>query len=68
METVDLDDGDLLYIPRKQYHKVDTLSPRISISYHFREPYEGNKSHSETGARSNWYNWKPEDIYNGTTE
>tara|TARA_R110002153_G_scaffold196733_2_gene350131 strand:- start:453 stop:1202 length:750 start_codon:yes stop_codon:yes gene_type:complete len=68
METVDLDDGDLLYIPRKQYHKVDTLSPRISISYHFREPYDGWKSHSETGSRSNWYNWKPEDIYNGTTE
>jgi ribosomal protein L16 Arg81 hydroxylase len=68
MDTIDLDDGDLLYIPRKQYHKVDTLSPRISISYHFQEPYGGTKSHSETGSRKQWYDWKPEDIYDGTTE
>lgn len=47
-----LDDGDLLYIPKGKYHRVDTLSPRISISFHFREPpaYSG---------RRKWYDWKP---------
>jgi ribosomal protein L16 Arg81 hydroxylase len=36
-QVVDLDDGDLLYLPKKLYHKVQTLSPRISISFHFNE-------------------------------
>ena len=67
LEVLELDDGDLLYIPAKQYHKVDTLSPRISISFHFREPYDGWKPHSETGARNKWYNWEPGEIY-GTTK
>ena len=52
-KVIDLDEGDLLYIPKKKYHKVDTLSPRISISFHFTElkgkPYK----------RNNWYDWKP---------
>ena len=62
-EIIELDDGDLLYIPTRQYHKVDTLSPRISISFHFQEPYGGIKSHSETGKRNKWYNWEPGEIY-----
>jgi len=51
-EVVDLDNGDLLYIPKGKYHRVDTLSPRISISFHFQEPpaYDG---------RRDWYDWKP---------
>jgi len=52
-KVIDLDEGDLLYIPKKKYHKVDTLSPRISISFHFTDlkgkPYK----------RNNWYDWKP---------
>jgi hypothetical protein len=36
-QVIDLDDGDFLYLPRKLYHKVQTLSPRISISFHFNE-------------------------------
>lgn len=53
-EVVDLDDGDLLYIPKGKYHRVDTLSPRISISFHFQERSEG-----QPYFRRNWYNWKP---------
>ena len=57
-EVIDLDDGDLLYLPKKLYHKVETLSPRISISFHFREregkPYK----------RAEWYDWIGE-ISNG---
>lgn len=58
-ETFELDDGDLLYIPVKKYHRVDTLSPRISISFHFRE-FDGKPY-----IRKEWYDWKPEEIYNG---
>jgi len=53
-EVVDLDEGDLLYIPKGKYHRVDTLSPRISISFHFREPVEGKPY-----KRRDWYDWKP---------
>lgn len=60
-EVVDLDEGDLLYLPKKLYHKVETLSPRISISYHFREP--AGKPYK----RAEWYDWIGE-ISNGTTE
>jgi len=51
-EVFDLNEGDLLYIPKGKYHRVDTLSPRISISFHFHEPpaYDGRKD---------WYDWKP---------
>ena len=58
-ESFELDDGDLLYIPIKKYHRVDTLSPRISISFHFRE-FDGKPY-----IRKEWYDWKPEEIYNG---
>lgn len=53
-EVFELDDGDLLYIPKGQYHKVETLSPRISISFHFTDWSEGKPY-----KRNNWYNWKP---------
>ena len=52
-KVIDLDEGDLLYIPKKKYHKVDTLSPRISISFHFQE--RGKQPYK----RNNWYDWKP---------
>ena len=55
--TVDLDDGDLLYLPRKLYHRVDTLSPRISISFHFTER---KRQH----VRKEWLDWIGE--INGT--
>ena len=64
LETIELDDGDLLYIPTRQYHKVDTLSPRISISFHFREPHSSGP-HGDR--RRKWLDWEPGEIY-GTTK
>ena len=55
--TIDLDEGDVLYIPIKLYHGVTTLSPRISISYHFTD-----KPSNRIGR---WYDWIGE--INGTT-
>ena len=49
--TVDLNEGDMLYLPRKLYHRVDTLSPRISISFHFTE--RGPKPYK----RAEWLDW-----------
>lgn len=49
-----LNDGDLLYIPKKKYHRVDTLGPRISISFHFQEPTKGKPF-----KRNDWLDWKP---------
>ena len=57
-QVIDLDDGDLLYIPKKLYHRVDTLSPRISISFHFKE------RHGKPYKREEWYDWIGE-ISNG---
>ncbi len=56
--VIDLSEGDLLYIPRKLYHRVDTLSPRISISFHFTE--RKNKPYK----RVEWIDWLGE--INGT--
>jgi|TARA_R100000479_G_scaffold176074_1_gene128965 ribosomal protein L16 Arg81 hydroxylase len=53
-EVVELDDGDLLYIPKGKFHRVDTLSPRISISFHFQEATPGKPYR-----RREWYDWKP---------
>jgi len=53
LESFVLDEGDLLYIPKGQYHRVETLSPRISISFHFTE--RGDKPY----IRNDWYDWKP---------
>ena len=60
-EILELDDGDLLYIPTRQYHKVDTLSPRISISFHFREASACGCPFGDR--RNKWYNWEPGEIY-----
>lgn len=51
-ETFILEEGDLLYIPKGLYHRVETLGPRISISFHFCEKNYPSK-------RNDWYDWKP---------
>ena len=38
-----LEAGDILYIPRFQYHKVTAIESRISISYHFHEPFPNQR-------------------------
>ena len=53
LDSFVLDEGDLLYIPKGQFHRVETLSPRISISFHFQE--RGDKPYK----RNDWYDWKP---------
>lgn len=61
-KVIDLEEGDLLYLPPKLYHKVETLGPRISISFHFNPPKEANrlkkdwrrKSHA---FREEWLDW-----------
>ena len=41
-EVVELDDGDLLYIPKGKFHRVDTLSPRnINLVSFFGEATPG---------------------------
>jgi len=53
LDSFVLEEGDLLYIPKGQFHRVETLSPRISISFHFTE--RGDKPYK----RNDWYDWKP---------
>jgi len=59
-----LEPGDLLYIPSYQYHKVDTIGPRILLSVHFQNKPDQTlqnfaiTSHSKN-KRSKWYNWAP---------
>ena len=55
----ELDDGDMLYIPKHLYHRVTTLSPRISISFHFNEFGESHNRYN----RDPWLNWIPQGIY-----
>jgi ribosomal protein L16 Arg81 hydroxylase len=50
-KCIDLSEGDLLYLPPKLYHRVDTLGPRISISFHFHAPSE--RKHW----REEWLDW-----------
>lgn len=52
-KTFELDDGDLLYLPKGIYHSVETLSPRISISYHFHDAPEGGR----VPKRKPWFDW-----------
>ena len=52
-QSFTLSPGDLLYIPKKLYHKVTTTGPRISISFHFTE------RGTEPYFRNDWYDWKP---------
>ena len=68
LEEFVLEAGDLLYIPQFQFHKVDTLGPRIMISIHFKnkERQSLNKfkvTKEKDNPRAKWYDWKPE-IYN----
>ena len=60
-----LDEGDLLYIPTYQYHKVETIGPRMLISAHFynkkNQTLDNFKitSNKENKRRKN-YNWVPD--------
>jgi len=68
LEEFVLEAGDLLYIPQFQFHKVDTLGPRIMISIHFKnkERQSLNKfkvTKEKDNPRAKWYDWKPE-VYN----
>ena len=56
--------GDLLYIPSYQYHKVDTIGPRILISVHFKNKKEQSLDKFkittiEQSARDKWYDFSP---------
>ena len=64
LEEFILEAGDLLYIPQYQYHKVDTIGPRILISVHFQnKPKQSLDNFKITSVdqsnRDKWYNWKP---------
>lgn len=50
-KVIDLEEGDLLWLPPKLYHRVETLGPRISISFHFHPPEK------QGGWREPWLNW-----------
>ena len=65
LEEAILEAGDFLYIPQYQYHKVDTVGPRILISVHFANKDRqclSNFKISKLGDtnRSKWYNWEPQ--------
>jgi len=69
LEEFILEAGDLLYIPQYQYHKVDTIGPRILISVHFRNKDKQsldnfNITQLGNNKRSKWYNWLPEKPFN----
>ena len=51
-KVIDLSEGDLLYLPPKLYHRVETLGPRISISFHFYPAVEQGKHW-----REEWLDW-----------
>mgnify|MGYP000844836055 CR=1 FL=1 len=50
-KVIDLTEGDLLYLPPKLYHRVETLGPRISISFHFHPPEK------QGSWREAWLDW-----------
>ena len=59
-----LEAGDLLYIPSYQYHKVETVGPRILISVHFsNKKNQSLENFSITpiskNKRDKWYQWEP---------
>jgi bifunctional lysine-specific demethylase and histidyl-hydroxylase MINA len=64
LEKVTLEPGDLLYIPKGQYHEVTTSEPRILISIHFTNK-EGQSLEKfkitsvNDNKRDKWYDWKP---------
>ena len=51
-KVIDLEEGDLLWLSPKLYHRVETLGPRISISFHFHAP-----SSSGRFWREPWLDW-----------
>ena len=56
--------GDLLYIPSYQYHKVDTIGPRILISIHFKNKKEQSLDKFKIttikeNKRDKWYDLSP---------
>ena len=64
LEEFVLEAGDLLYIPQYQFHKVDTIGPRILISVHFtNKPKQSLKNFKITelgdSKRNKWYDWIP---------
>tara|TARA_Y100001972_G_scaffold103917_1_gene130542 strand:+ start:428 stop:1237 length:810 start_codon:yes stop_codon:yes gene_type:complete len=59
-----LEPGDLLYIPQYQYHKVETIGPRILISIHFKNKDQQSLdkfkiTSNKDNNRTPWYNWSP---------
>ena len=59
-----LEPGDLLYIPQYQYHKVDTIGPRILISIHFKNKVNQTLEKfkitaNNKNSRHKWINWQP---------
>ena len=68
LEEAILEAGDLLYIPQYQYHKVDTIGPRILLSIHFANKDKqtiDNFNVTSLGdtRRDKWYDWIPENRY-----
>ena len=71
LEEFVLEAGDLLYIPQYQFHKVDTIGPRILISIHFHNKPRQSKDNFQIttvkgSRRKKWYNWVPERFYDKT--
>jgi ribosomal protein L16 Arg81 hydroxylase len=64
LEEFVLEAGDLLYIPQYQYHKVDTIGPRLMLSIHFKnKDKQSLKNFKVTelrdSKRNKWYDWIP---------
>lgn len=53
-DIVELDAGDLLYLPIGKFHKAEPLEARISISYHFNKGKPNKYPY-----RREWINWMP---------
>ena len=56
----ELEPGDLLYIPIGQYHKAESMTPRISTSVHFRNKKNQSIKHFKIRSenREPYYNFK----------
>jgi mannose-6-phosphate isomerase-like protein (cupin superfamily) len=57
-----LKQGDVLYIPKGQYHEVETVGPRILLSVHFHnKPNQSLDKFNigKTVGRDSWYDWAP---------
>lgn len=67
LEQFVLKAGDILYIPKNQYHKVETIGPRILCSVHFHN--KDNQSldkfiitDADSNCRSKWFDLDPTKI------